>query len=170
MAQALGRGATLVIKIGANSFAHQPQRPVIVTVIAMRMVQMAVHQVVDMVAMRNRFVSALRPVDMRLRMRATSMARRARIRILRRYFQRMLVDMIAMRAVQVPVMDVIHMIVVHDGGVSAAFAVHMRMGFVDGVFRAHRIQRQINTRRPRAPLHRRPSVIAFLVNPTRTAA
>ena len=37
----------------------QPHRPVVVAMIAMRMMQTTVHEVIDMVAMRNGFVSAI---------------------------------------------------------------------------------------------------------------
>jgi hypothetical protein len=62
----------------------------------------------------------------------TLVGRRAidRIRVTR--LDHVLVDVIAMRMVQVPIMQVVDMIAMADGGVPAARAVHMR---VSGVFR-----------------------------------
>jgi hypothetical protein len=87
---------------------------VIITVIAMRMMKVAVDQIVDVIAVRHRFVSAFRPVNMARIMGATMVARRTLIRIFRTDLKRVLVYMIAMRMMQVPIMQVIDMITMFD--------------------------------------------------------
>jgi hypothetical protein len=112
------------------------KRAVVITVIAMRMMKVAVDQIVDVIAMRHRFVSAARPVNMACIMGAAIVARRTLIRIFRADIKPVLVYMIAMRMMQVPIMQVIDMIAVFDGRVPAVRAVLMvvvgMMGFVAG--------------------------------------
>jgi hypothetical protein len=111
-------------------------RAVIITVIAMRMMEVAVDQIVDVIAVRHRFVSAVRPVNMARIMGAAMVARRTLIRIFRTDLKRVLVYMIAMRMMQVAIMQVIDMIAMFDGRVPAVRAVLMvvvgMMGFVAG--------------------------------------
>jgi hypothetical protein len=109
---------------------------VVITVIAVRMMKVAVDQIVDVIAVRHRFVSAARPVDMARIMGAAMVARRTLIRICRADLKLVLVYMIAMRMMQVPIMQVIDMIAMFDGRVPAVRAVLMvvvvMMGFVAG--------------------------------------
>jgi hypothetical protein len=111
-------------------------RAVVITVIAVRMMKVAVDQIVDMIAMRYRFVSAARPVDMVRIMGATVMARCTSVRVLCADLKPVLVYVIGMRMMQVPVMQVIDVIAMFDGRVPAVCAVLMVvvgvMGFVAG--------------------------------------
>ncbi len=68
----------------------------IVAMIAVRMVEMSIDQIVDMVAMGNRFMTAARPMDMGGVMAAAMVIGGATLRIGRRNLNRMLVDMIPM--------------------------------------------------------------------------
>jgi hypothetical protein len=65
----------------------QRYRPVIVAMIAMRVMKMPINQIVDMFAMRHHFVSAFRAVSMLLLMAVALVPRRAFIRIALRYIQ-----------------------------------------------------------------------------------
>jgi hypothetical protein len=111
-------------------------RAVVITVIAVRMMKVAVDQIVDVIAMRHRFVSAARPVDMARIMGATVMVRCTSVRIFCADLKPVLVYMIGMRMMQVPVMQVVDVIAMFDGRVPAVGAVLMvmvgMMGFVAG--------------------------------------
>lgn len=95
--------------------------------VAVGMVEVAVHEVIHMIPVRYRFMPTARPVTMILVMAATLVLRRARIRILLEDLKHMLIHMILMRMMKVPVMQIIHMILVADGGVAAVRSMFMRV-------------------------------------------
>jgi hypothetical protein len=97
---------------------------VIVAVIAMRVVQMSIDQVIDVVAMRDRLVAAVGSVDV-VGVVLSLVIRRAGIRVLLADRDYVLIDMIAMRMVQVPIVQVVHVPVVLDRGVATVLAVLM---------------------------------------------
>jgi hypothetical protein len=96
---------------------------VVVAVIAVRMVQVAFDEIVDVIPMRHRFMTAPRSVNV-ARVVAPA-ARRALVRIFGTHFEPVLVYMIAVRVMQMTVMQVINMIVVRDRSMSAVRAVLM---------------------------------------------
>lgn len=100
-------------------------RTVVIAVIAVRMMKVAVDQIVDVITMRYRFVSAARPVDMARIMGATVMVGCTLVRVLCADLKPVLVYMIGMRMMQVPVMEVIDVIAMFDGRVPAVRAVLM---------------------------------------------
>lgn len=106
---------------------------VVVTVPAVRMVEVAVHQVINVIAMGHGFMAAVRAMPVALFMSAAEMIRRASYRVVRIDGQPVLIDMVAVRRMEMPVVQIVHVVVVHDCRVSAVFAVHMRMVFVDFV-------------------------------------
>jgi hypothetical protein len=77
-------------------YSRENNRAVVVAMIAVRMMQVAVDQVVDMIAMRHRFVPASRLVDMSRFMTAAVVARCALVRIFRADLKPVLVYMITM--------------------------------------------------------------------------
>ena len=93
--------------------------------VAVRMMQTAVNQIIDVIAMRHRLVAAARPVDMRRFV--ASAARGALIRVGRVDLDLVLIHMIAMRMVQMAIVKVIDMAAVLDGRVSAARTMLMVM-------------------------------------------
>jgi hypothetical protein len=93
-------------------------RPVIVAMIPMRIMKPAVHEVIDVVAMWDRFM----PTPRRMTVRAVDFGRTLD-RIGRVYREGMLIDMIPMDVMEMAVMKVVDMIVVADRHVSAARAV-----------------------------------------------
>lgn len=109
----------------------------VVAVIPVGMMQMAVHEVADMVAVGHGFVTAARAMDMALLVAAAIMIWRAAVRVLIGDFDRVLVHMILMRMMQMAVMKIIDMVVVLDCGVAAVRAVLVRVGFVVGKIAAH---------------------------------
>lgn len=104
---------------------------VIVTVAIVRMMQVACHQVIHMIAVRHGFVATLRTVHMTLLMSAAGVLRRTRHRVARVHRKRVLIHVVAVRRVQMPVVQIIHVIVVHDGGMAAVFTVHVGVKIVD---------------------------------------
>ena len=72
-----------------------PSLAVIVAVSAVRMVQMAIHQVIHMVAMRHDYVAAISTVSVGLLIGGAALVRRAFLRIRRGHLNLMVVHMIA---------------------------------------------------------------------------
>lgn len=91
--------------------------------IAMRVMQVAVHEVVDVVAVRHRFVPAARPMHMTGAMASAVMLRRAAVRVGCADGDYVLVDMVAMHVMEVAVMQEIDVAFVAHRGVTALRAV-----------------------------------------------
>ncbi|WP_028347140.1 hypothetical protein [Bradyrhizobium murdochi] len=89
--------------------------PMIIAMIAVRMVQPAVYEIVDVIAVRYRFVSAIWTVFVR----ATDF-RRALHRICGVDRDRVLIHVILVHVMEMAIMKVIHMAVVANRGVPAA--------------------------------------------------
>jgi uncharacterized membrane protein HdeD (DUF308 family) len=87
---------------------------VVVAVIAMRMVQVSVDEIIDVVAMRHGFVTARRAVDVGRIMAATAVTRRTLVGIFRTDRECMLVYMIAVRMMHMTVVQIVDVIVVLD--------------------------------------------------------
>ena len=109
------------------------QWTVVVAVIAVRMVQMTVDQVIDVVAVRHRFMPAARPMHMTGAMAGTVVLRRAAVRVGGADGDHVLVDMVAMHVMQVAVMQEIDVAFVAHRRVTALRAV---LVVVMGVLRA----------------------------------
>jgi hypothetical protein len=99
------------------------QLAVIVAVTAMRMVQVANHEVVDMVAVRHPFMAAPSAAD--VPGFVTRCRRGAAVRKSGADFDNVFIDVIGVRMMQMPFVQVIDMTVVFHGGVAAAGAVVM---------------------------------------------
>jgi hypothetical protein len=112
-------GRTVIARLGKFD------RPVVVTMISMGMVQVPVDKIVDMVAMWHRLVTAPRAMNVARRMSATVVAWRALVGVVRADFELVLVYVIAMRMVQVPIVKIIDMIAMLDSGVAAVCAMLM---------------------------------------------
>ncbi len=93
----------------------------------MRVVQVAVDQVIDMVAVGNRLMAATRAMNVVGGMAATLVAGCAALGVLAVGFQYVFVDMIAMHVMQVPIMQIIDMSIVFDCRMAAARLVLMVM-------------------------------------------
>jgi hypothetical protein len=94
--------------------SSQLHGPVIIAMIAMRMVQPTVHEIVDVVAVRHLFVSAVRAVGVR----AVNF-RRAVLGICRVDRDGVFVDVILVHMVKMAVVKIIHMAVMANRGVAA---------------------------------------------------
>lgn len=99
----------------------------IVAVVAVRMMQVALHEVVDMVTMRDRGVPASRTVHMSFLMSTAGMPPGTAVRMGGVDLDDMFVHVTGMGMVQVPVVQVVDVVAVLDGGVTATRAVLVRM-------------------------------------------
>jgi len=100
---------------------------VIIAVIAMRVVQMIADAIIDMVAVGHSLVTAARTMHMTGVVTAAAMVGGANIRVRGRYLDHMLVDVPFMWMVQMAVMQIVDMLFVAHGLVSAAGTVLVRM-------------------------------------------
>jgi len=105
-------------------------RPMVIAMIAMGVVQVAVDQVVDMVAMGHRFVAAAVAVNMAGLVAGAVMLWGAGVGVGLVYRQRVFVYMPVVGVMQVAVVQVIHVIIMLDGSVAAVRAVLMIVVFV----------------------------------------
>ena len=87
----------------------------IVAMGAVEMVQMTVHEVVNVVPMGHCLMATGRPVNMRLLMSGAVVARCAFIRIRRVHFNAVLVHMPIMRMVQVSIVEIVCVAIVLHG-------------------------------------------------------
>jgi hypothetical protein len=105
---------------------------VIVAVVAVGMMQVVVYQVVHVIAVRNGFVATSGAVFVGLLVTAAGVLRGAGGRIRRIYRQRVLFNSVAIRMVQVAVVQIIDVAFVQDRSVAALRAVLMRVLLVLG--------------------------------------
>jgi hypothetical protein len=94
--------------------------------IAVRMVQPAIDQIVDMVAMRHGFMAAIRPVPVCRIMAAGAQFRIAAVRIAIVHRDDMLLDAAMLGMLEVAVIEVIDVAVMLDGEMAASGAVNVR--------------------------------------------
>jgi hypothetical protein len=99
----------------------------VVAVVAMRMVQMSVDQVVDVIAVWHRLVSAAWTVHMMRVVPAAPVLGRAPIGIGRRHLYRVLIDVIAVHMMQMAVVEVVHMVAMANGRMPAPGTVLVRV-------------------------------------------
>lgn len=95
----------------------------VIAVTRVRMMQMAVYQVIHVVAVRHRFMAAARAVHVLGIVTAASVAARARRRIGSRDFNHVLVIVAIVRMMQMAVVQVVHVVAVLHGRMSAVGAV-----------------------------------------------
>jgi hypothetical protein len=103
---------------------------VVVAVVAVRMMEVILHQIIDVIPMRNLRMSALWTVKMVAPVRATPMLWGAPGRVCRTDRERMLVDMVIMEMVQVPIVQIIDMVTMLNGHVPAARGMLVAVSFV----------------------------------------
>lgn len=106
--------------------------------VSMRVVEVTVDEIVDVVAVRHRFVAAGRAMGVSRLVTAAAMGRGALRRVRAARVEGLFVDMTFVRMMQMPVMQVVDMIAMADGGVTASGTVLMR---VSGVGRMRRLSR-----------------------------
>lgn len=99
----------------------------VIAVVAVRMMQVPVDEVVDVFAVGHRLVTAARAVHMVLVVASTLMLRGATFRIGRGDLDHVLIDVTIVHVVQMTVMQVVDVIAVAHRRVAAAGTVHMAM-------------------------------------------
>jgi hypothetical protein len=109
----------------------------IVAMVAMWMVEMALYQVIHMIAMRNCIMTAIGTMLMALFVRSALVCRRALCRITSADGDLVLVHAIGFDVMQVSIVKVIHMIVVLHGFVPAIGTVYMRMHRMNLLLSSH---------------------------------
>jgi len=105
---------------GGPRGSGQAERAVVVAVVAVRMVQVASDEVIDMIAVRHRLVAAAGAMRVARLMAGAAVGSRAAVGVGLGDLDHVLVDMIAVGMVQVPVMQMVHMALMAHGGVTAA--------------------------------------------------
>ena len=95
--------------------------------IAVRMMQMALDKIVGVLAMRHGWMAAVRAVNVPGLVALVPVRRRALVRVSGADLDHVLIDAVPARAVQVPVMEIVDMVSVLDGDVSAARSMMVRM-------------------------------------------
>lgn len=115
-----------------NALPGDLHRTMVIAVTIVRMMQVSVDEVIDMITMGHRLVPATGTMDMSV----TDMIRRTGHRIHIRDFYDMLVHMTFVRVMQVSVMQIINMITVLYGGMTTARAmgvvVILMLGLIAG--------------------------------------
>ncbi len=106
---------------------------VVVAVAFVRMMEMPIDEVIHVVAVRHGRMAAFRAVDMLNRVCGAFVVRRAGGGVRVRNFQHMLVHVIAVRMVDVAVVEVIHVVRMFDRRMPAALAMNMRVPAMDFV-------------------------------------
>jgi hypothetical protein len=108
--------------------------------IGMRVVEVALDEIIDVIAVRHRLVAATGSVLMSGRVPAAAVLRGAVVWMVSIYRDRMLVDMIAVHVMEMPVMQIVYMTAVADGDMPTTSAVLVRVAGVLRVFAiAHRL-------------------------------
>lgn len=106
------------------------ERPVVVAVIAMRMMQTPVYEIVDVIAMRHGFVAAIRPVPVLRLVAGGVMVRIAAARIPCTHADDMLIGTAPLGVFEPAMIEIIDMAFVLHGDVPAAWAMDVRRNLV----------------------------------------
>jgi hypothetical protein len=100
---------------------------VVVAVIAVRVVQVAIDEIVDMIAVRHGFVPAARAMDVVGSMTGAAMVWRAPVGVHVGDLDHVLIDVAVVHVMKMPIMQVVHVIAMAYGCVAAHGAVQMRV-------------------------------------------
>jgi hypothetical protein len=103
------------------------QRPVIIAVIAMWVMEMPTHEVVYVISVRHRLMPATRTVYMGCLVAGTPMLGCASFGICCRNLDHVLFDVVFIDVVKMPVVEIVDMISVADRYVATILAMHMCM-------------------------------------------
>ncbi len=113
------------------------ERSVIVTVVTVRMMQVTIHKIIDVVAMGNGFVSTAGTVDVIGVVTVARVLRRAVCGVLGVHVERVTFDAVVSRMMQVTIVEVVDVVVVLDGLVTAirtVFVIMARMCWLSHFF------------------------------------
>jgi hypothetical protein len=105
----------------------------IVAMVAVRVVQTSINQIVDMIPMRHRLVTAARPVLMRVVMPSGALPRRAAVRILFTYLDNVIVDVVLLLVNEVTVLEVVDVAMMPNRGMATTWPMNMRVILMNGL-------------------------------------
>lgn len=109
----------------------------IVAVLIARVVQVVAHQIVHVIAVRDRLVSTRRSMLVRLLVPCTGVIRSAYRGVGRADVEAVLVHVVSVGVMHVTLVQVVAMAIVLDGPVAAAVAVDMGMARVNGMIHGY---------------------------------
>jgi hypothetical protein len=152
----------------ASSLRYEFDRTVIVTVIAVGMVQVATDEIIDMVTVRHRLVPTTGAVLVTDLVTAAIMVGRAALRVLRTDFQDMVLNERraggANRMMEVAVVEVIDMVDVFDDGMAAVGTVLVTV-VGKGIGSAHKVRRLVNREHGRSEAKTQLSIQSIATDP-----
>ena len=100
----------------------------VVAMIAVRMVQAPVDEIIEMVSMGDRLMAAIWTMPMRCLVPFRRLVGRAAIGILRCYFDDMLIDAAALNVLKVPLIKIIDVVCVPNRDVATSRPMNVRLG------------------------------------------
>lgn len=121
--------------LGPDRSGAHPDAPVVVAMPAVRVVEVLANEIVDVVAMGNLLVTAIGAMNMCGLMPAADVLGRAIHRVGGADPQDMFVDVVVVGAMQMPVMQVVEVVLVLDRRVPAIGSVRVGVARVDAVLR-----------------------------------
>jgi hypothetical protein len=119
---------------GSGSLADRFDSPMIIAVIAVGVMQMTLHQVIDVITVGNGFVTATGTMLVRCIVAAAGMFRRANVGVLIADLQLVLINVSIVRMMQMTIVKVIDMFFVFYGQVAAIGSVGVGVAFMDRMF------------------------------------
>jgi hypothetical protein len=99
----------------------------VVTMVPVREVQVVIHEIANVIAMRHGFVSASGSVHMSCLVTGTGVTRRAPCGIYRAHLDHMLIDVVVVHMMQMTVVELVDVIAVTHGRVAASRSVDVRV-------------------------------------------
>ncbi|WP_437895063.1 hypothetical protein [Sorangium sp. So ce124] len=102
----------------------------VIAVIAVRMVQVRADEVIEMIAVGHGLMAAACPVRVRLLVVGACMARRARVRVLLADREHVLIEVIAVRMMQVSIVQVIDVVLMTQRLMSTSLPMNMGVRFM----------------------------------------
>jgi hypothetical protein len=107
---------------------HDLQWTMVVAMIAVRMVQASIDQIIDVGPMGDRLVAAIWTMLMRCIMPFGRPIGQAAIRVLRCYFDDMLIDVAALNVLKVPLIKIIDVVCVPNRDVATSRPMNVHLG------------------------------------------
>jgi hypothetical protein len=120
----------LQVASGGGSFGFTRRHRYAAVIVAVRsvgVVEMPVHQVVDVIAVRDCFMAALGAMSVRLFVSGAVVLGRTTLRILRGHFDPVILDLASVGMVQMAIVQIVHVAVMKQRGVAAVLFVFVRM-------------------------------------------
>jgi hypothetical protein len=131
---------TCVASVARRASRSRLERAVIVAVISVRAVEMVSHEVIDVIPVRHGLVPAALAVHVIAVVSVAAMLGRAALRTCVVDLQHVLVDVILVRVMQMPGVQVIDMVAMYHGTMATSRSMLVGMIRVNGVMLVHGLQ------------------------------